>query len=117
MLARGRSLAALGLATILFASTCGVAAADTGHTAIAAARARTNRYAEREATIHHTMYALGSCKLLHRKPWLAYNCSYVIHGLADQCRDVLTVAVVRQKNGVYSATAKKWSSSAVGAPC
>ena len=117
---RGRNVIVVWVLLIVGAFAAGTleaASADLGQTPIRAALARTNRFANREASLHSTTYTLGTCLLLHKKPWLGYRCSYTIHRLGDQCHDSLTVAVRRTANREYDATAVKWYGSGQGAPC
>ncbi|MHB8468229.1 MAG: hypothetical protein ACYDCH_00505 [Gaiellaceae bacterium] len=62
-------------------------------------------------------YTLGTCRVLFRRPWVAYGCQYRIHGLPSECLDLLTVAVKRLAGGRYRAEAVKWRDLPSSAPC
>jgi hypothetical protein len=96
------------------------ATADLGRTALAAAKARTERAAQRESGSYGgaTTYKVGSCALLHRRPWLGYRCGYTIFGRGLQCHIVLTLGVKRTPSGEYNAiNVKTTAYGPVGAPC
>lgn len=81
-----------------------------GHTPVAAALAATRKHAAHEVVAWNqpgVRYTLGSCHVLHRKPWLAYNCSYELHGVAPYCHGVLTVAVRRLPDRTWRAQGVK----------
>jgi hypothetical protein len=105
------------MASMLLVGAVEIASADVGRTPVRAALARTDRYASHEAKSRNTTYTLGSCVLLHRRPWLGYRCSYTIHGLSDQCHDFVTVAVRKTASNEYNAVAVKWYGSGLGGPC
>jgi hypothetical protein len=105
------------MSSLFLVGTADISLADVGRTPVRAALARTDRFASREAKLRNTTYTLGSCVLLHRKPWLGYRCSYTIHGLSDQCHDFVTVAVRSTASNEYNAVAVKWFGSGRGAPC
>jgi hypothetical protein len=46
-------------------------------------------------------YTLGTCHLLHRRPWLAYSCGFELHGVPRYCHGVVTVGIKRLANGSY----------------
>jgi hypothetical protein len=63
-------------------------------------------------------YKLGSCALLHRRPWLAYRCAFTMFGRGLQCRLLLTLGVKREASGQYDAILlKSTAEGPVGAPC
>jgi hypothetical protein len=108
------------LIAALAATTAAVATADLGRTPLAAAKARTARAAQHESGSYGSAatYKLGSCTLLHRRPWLGYRCGYTIFGRGLQCHILLTLGVKRTASGQYDAIALKSSADgAVGAPC
>lgn len=72
--------------------------------------AATKRFAAHEVVAWNrpgVAYILGTCRVLHRKPWLAYNCSFELHGVPPYCHGVLTVAVKRLADGTYRAQGVK----------
>ena len=96
------------------------ATADLGRTPLAAARARTERAARREANSYGgaATYKLGSCALLHRRPWVAYRCGYTMFGRGLQCHLQLTLGVKRTPSGQYDAILLKTAGEGpVDAPC
>lgn len=52
-------------------------------------------------------YSLGSCHLLHRTPWVAYGCTFELHGVPLYCHGLVTVAVKRVASDEYRAGAVK----------
>lgn len=81
-----------------------------GRTPSAAALAAAKKAATHEVVAWNqpqVSYTLGSCHLLHRKPWLAYVCSWDLHGVPNYCHGQLTVAVRRLPDGMYRATGIK----------
>jgi hypothetical protein len=38
-------------------------------------------------------YTLGKCRVLHRRPWLAYVCGFELHGVSLYCHFAVTVGV------------------------
>jgi hypothetical protein len=53
-------------------------------------------------------YTLLGCRVLHRRPWVAYGCRYEVHGIPSECLDLLTLGVKRLADGSYRAEALKW---------
>ena len=53
-------------------------------------------------------YRLGTCRVLHRKPWVAYGCEYQVYGIPSECLNLLTLGVKRLPDGTYRAEALKW---------
>lgn len=86
-------------------------------TAQAAARAATKKFVEHDLRGRPATYKLGTCRVLHRKPWLAYGCEYRVYGLSDQCLDIVIVAVKRQPDGRYRGTEVGWHDLRDQAPC
>lgn len=112
--------AIVSLSTVALLLLTGSAAADVGRTPLAAARARTDRAARREAASYGgaATYKLGSCALLHRRPWVAYRCGYTMFGRGLQCHLVLTLGVRRTASGLYNAILlKTLAEGPVDAPC
>jgi hypothetical protein len=69
-----------------------------GATPLAAALATTEHYAAHEvktANQPHVSYTVGTCRLLHRTPWVGYLCGYELHGVPLYCHGVVTVGVKR----------------------
>jgi hypothetical protein len=90
------------------AVACGVASAAQayvfGPTRHAVTLAATKKFAAHEVKAWNqpqVSYTLGTCHLLHRKPWVAYNCGFELHGVPDYCNGVVTVGVKRLPNGTY----------------
>jgi hypothetical protein len=46
-------------------------------------------------------YTLGTCRLLHRRPWLAYVCGFELHGVPMYCHIAVTVGVKRLADRKY----------------
>jgi len=95
---------AVGVVAGVFGSVA--AAAVIGPTPQAAALADTKKFAEHEVHAWNrpsVTYTVGSCRLLHRRPWLAYSCDWKLHGIQGQCLTRITVAVKRLADGSYSA--------------
>ena len=77
-----------------------------GPTPLAAALADTKKFAQHEVRAVNrpgVSYTVGTCTLLHRKPWLAYTCTWELHGTPGECVDRITVAVKRLASGMYLA--------------
>ena len=55
-------------------------------------------------------YQLLPCRLLHRKPWLAYACEYKLDGAPGDCDAEITAGIRRLSDGSYKASAIKWRS-------
>lgn len=69
-----------------------------GTTAHAVAVAAMTKFAAHEVKAWNqpqVSYSLGTCHVLHRKPWLAYNCTFELHGVPSYCHGVVTVGVKR----------------------
>jgi len=99
---------------LIVATTCLVAAPASAFviasTPQAAALAATKKFAIHEVVAWNrpgVAYILGTCHVLHRKPWLAYNCGFELHGVPSYCHGVLTVAVRRLAAGSYRAQGVK----------
>jgi hypothetical protein len=117
---RSTTLRAIALAALATGVTATAAVADIGPTPVAAAKARTIRYAEREAKSYGgtVTYTMGSCSLLHRRPWVAYLCHFTMYGRGLQCHVTLTLGVRKLAAGEYDA--RQITSHADGpldAPC
>jgi hypothetical protein len=115
---------------ILFLVACAVSAlaaagapisrADLGKTAVAAARARTDRWLHHEAATYGgaARYKLGSCRVLHRRPWLAYDCTGAIYGRGLVCHITVTLAVRKVAPDSYNAINVRSSADGpLNAPC
>jgi hypothetical protein len=88
----------------LAAAGAPVSRADLGKTPIAAALARTDRWLHHEAGGYGgaATYKIRTCKLLHRRPWLAYTCTGAIYGRGLVCHITVTVAVRKLAPDSYS---------------
>jgi hypothetical protein len=67
-----------------------------GPTPQAVALAATKRFATHEVHAWNqpqVSYTLGTCRVLHRRPWLAYVCGFEIHGVPMYCHFAVTVGV------------------------
>jgi hypothetical protein len=115
---------------VLFLAVCAVSAfaaagapvsrADLGKTPVAAALARTDRWLQHEAGGYGgaATYKLGTCKLLHRRPWLAYTCTGAIYGRGKACHITLTLAVRKVAPDWYNAiNVKSYADGPLNAPC
>ena len=94
-----RGVAALLLAVIgLCVGTTAALAYVYAPTAQAAALAATKRFAAHEVKAWNqpqVSYNLGTCHVLHHRPWLAYACTFELHGVSNYCHGVVTVGVKR----------------------
>jgi hypothetical protein len=91
------ALAICGLAACLLVARAS-SAYWYGTTARAAALTTTEHYAAHEVEAWNrprVSYTVGTCRLLHRKPWLAYVCGFELHGVPLYCHGVVTVGVKR----------------------
>ena len=62
----------------------------------AAALAATEKLAKHEVKAllqPDVSYSLGTCRVLHREPWVAYVCGFELHGVPMYCHLAVTVAV------------------------
>ena len=69
-----------------------------GTTPQAAALATTKNYAAHEVKAWNqpqVSYTVGTCRLLHRTPWVAYVCGFELHGVPLYCHGLVTVGVKR----------------------
>jgi hypothetical protein len=106
--------------SLLAAGDANVARADLGKTPVAAALARTDRWLRREAGSYGgaATYKLGSCSLLHRRPWVAYNCTGAIYGRGEVCHIVVTLGVRKVAAGEYNAiNVASHADGPLDAPC
>ena len=90
-----------------------------GPTAQAAVLAAANKFAAHE--VHawnqpNSSYTLGTCRVLHRRPWVAYTYGFELHGVPGECRGAVTVGVKRLANGNYRAQ-EITSKSLTQGPC
>ena len=102
---------ALLLVCVLAAATAAVASASViGATPLAAARAATEKHAAQDVVAWNrpgAYYTMGTCRVLHRKPYLAYECGWKLHGVPAYCRGRLVAAVRKLPDGRWSATGVK----------
>lgn len=82
-----------------------------GPTPRAAALAATKHYAEKQVRAWNrpgVTYSLGKCRIVHRKPWLAWGCEMQLHGTTQpDCLYRLILGVRRLPDRDYRATAVK----------
>ena len=67
-----------------------------GPTPQAVALAATKKFAIHEVHAWNqpqVSYTVGTCRVLHRRPWLAYVCGFEIHGVPMYCHLAVTVGV------------------------
>jgi hypothetical protein len=92
-----RRVSAAFVTCLVAAATAGAATAYViGATPLAAARAATEKHAAHEVVAWNrpgVSYTMGTCHVLHRKPYLAYECGWKLHGVPDYCQGRLDVAV------------------------
>jgi hypothetical protein len=115
-----RLLLVVLLISVATAGAATVARADLGKTPIAAALARTDRWLHHEAGGYGgaATYKLGTCKLLHRRPWLAYTCTGAIYGRGLVCHITVTLAVRKLAPDSYNAiNVKSYADGPLNAPC
>jgi hypothetical protein len=75
-----------------------------GPTPQAAALAATKKFAIHEVKAWNqpgVSYTLGTCRVLHRRPWVAYGCAFELHGVPLYCHGLVTVGVRRLPDGTY----------------
>lgn len=105
-------------AAVIFLGIVPVASAYViAPTARAAAIAATKKFVEHDLHGRSATYVLGPCSVLHRKPWVAYGCVYRVQGLADQCLDMVTVAVKRLPDGRFRGAEVGWRDLHDQPPC
>jgi hypothetical protein len=90
----------------MLVGAAGARAYVIGPTAKSALLATANKFVAHE--VHawnqpNASYTLGTCRLLHRRPWVAYTCGFELHGIPGECRGVVTVGVKRLADGEYRA--------------
>jgi hypothetical protein len=114
-----RCLVAIAAALVLGVAAPVASAYVYAPTARAAALAATKKDAEADirAWGGPATYKVGTCRVLHRKPWLAYGCEYRVHGIPTQCLNLVTVAVKRLTVGRYRAAVVKWHDLRDQPPC
>ena len=82
-----------------------------GPTPHAASLAATTRYAQHQVRAWNrpgVSYSIGSCRVLHRRPWLAWGCEWELHGAPQgECLERLILGVKRLPDGRYRAVALK----------
>jgi hypothetical protein len=79
-------------------------------TPLAAARLATQKHATHEVAAWNqpqVSYTMGTCRVLHRKPYLAYECGWKLHGVPDYCQGRLVVAVRKLADSRWRATGVK----------
>jgi hypothetical protein len=99
------------LVAVAITTSSAASAAVIGPTAQTAALAVTKKFALHDIRAWNrpgTSYTLGTCHVLHRRPWVAYVCDYWLHGIPHLCHNLLTIAVKRLPDGNYRAEEVKW---------
>src|ERR1051325_1210735 len=90
-------------AAFVMAVTPSASAGVIGPTPKAAALAATEKYARHEVQAWNrpgASYTLETCRMLHRRPWLAWGCEWELHGTPPpECLLRLIVAVTRLSGG------------------
>jgi hypothetical protein len=87
-----------------FLSAAGAWAYVYGPTPQAVALAATKKLAIHEVHAWNqpqVSYTLGTCRVLHRRPWLAYVCGFELHGVPMYCHLAVTVGVKRLADHRY----------------
>ena len=105
---RATFAAALASAALSIYASPASAGSVTGATARAAALAATEKYAAHEIQVFHPndpglTYKPGNCKLLFRRPWVAWGCEYQTDRSPLDCV-VLKLALKRLSDANYQAT-------------
>jgi hypothetical protein len=98
---------AIALLIVIVAASISAAGARAyvyGPTPQAVALAATKKFAIHEVHAWNqpqVSYTLGTCRLLHRRPWVAYVCGFEIHGVPMYCHFAVTVGVKRLADRSY----------------
>jgi hypothetical protein len=107
---RVRSLVGLAVCLLALAVTAETPAYVIGTTPLAAARAATEKHARHEVIAWNrpaVSYTMGTCRVMHRKPYLAYECGWELHGVPAYCQGRLVVSVRRLADGRWRAAGVK----------
>jgi hypothetical protein len=91
-----RAFTALLIVVALASLAAGARASVYGPTPQAVALEATEKFAIHEVHAWNqpqVSYTLGTCRVLHRRPWLAYVCGFELHGVPMYCHFVVTVGV------------------------
>ena len=105
-----RFVAVLVLCVLALAMAAVASAYVIASTPLAAARMAAEKHAAHEVVAWNqpqVSYTMGSCRVLHRKPYLAYECGWKLHGVPDYCQGRLVVAVRKETAGRWRATGVK----------
>ena len=95
-------LALTSACLLALAMSAAAAAFVIASTPAAAARAATVKHAAHEVVAWNqpgVSYTMGTCRVLHRTPYLAYECGWKLHGVRDYCDGRLVVAVRKLPDG------------------
>jgi hypothetical protein len=109
---RGVAALLLCLLCVIVTDVPGASAGVIGATPQAAARKATDKWGRRQVRAWNrpgASYTLGTCRIVHRRPWLAYGCAIRLHGMGtlDQCLLFVITGVKRLAVGTYRAEAVK----------
>jgi ketosteroid isomerase-like protein len=105
-----RLVALLALGVLALTMSAVASAYVIASTPLAAARMATEKHAAHEVTAWNqpqVAYTMGTCRVLHRKPYLAYECGWKLHGVPDYCQGRLVAAVRKLADGRWRATGVK----------
>jgi len=107
---RLRLLALLVLCVLPLTMAAVASAYVIAATPLAAARVAAEKHAAHEVVAWNqpqVAYTMGTCRVLHRKPYLAYECGWKLHGVPDYCQGRLVVAVRKLPDSRWRATGVK----------
>jgi uncharacterized membrane protein YecN with MAPEG domain len=107
---RRRPLALLLVCLLALAMAAVASAYVIGATPLIAARAATKKHAAHEVVAWNrpgVSYTMGTCRVLHRKPYLAFECGWKLHGVPDYCQGRLVIAVRKLTDTRWRATGIK----------
>jgi hypothetical protein len=96
--------ALLVVVAVALLSAAGAWAYVYGPTPQAVALAATTKFAMHEVHAWNqpqVSYTLGTCRVLHRRPWRAYVCGFELHGVPMYCHFAVTAGVKRLADGKY----------------
>jgi hypothetical protein len=103
-------LALLFLCVLALAMAAAASAYVIAGTPLGAARLAAEKHAAHEVIAWNqpqVAYTMGTCRVLHRKPYLAYECGWKLHGVPDYCQGRLVVAVRKLPDSRWRATGVK----------
>jgi hypothetical protein len=106
-----RRLLALLVLCVLALTMAGIASAYViAATPLAAARMAARKHAAHEVVAWNqpqVAYTMGTCRVLHREPYLAYECGWELHSVPNYCQGRLVVAVRKLPDNRWRATGVK----------